>query len=458
MKRRNFLSRTSAGLGAIMITPNLWMSNFFDQHEKEIDFNPYRKGKTLVPVTRITPDDGFYVHTFYDECPWSPNGKYLALTKLPYQQAKPRWGDIAEICIINLEKQTIKTVYRTKAWSFQLGANVQWSDVSDRYLYTNDIIDGVAVCVRIDLESTEVVSFCGPKYDITSDGKWIAGPDLNYVNITQYGYAIPDPISGIPNQFKKDQMDTEGLWITNLEANKKTLLASMNDFYRNAIPEDQKFYKDGIYYLFHTKYNKDNSRIMQVFRCLFNGEGRSASLFTLNSDGSNLTQCLSYEKWNQKDQYGGSGNHPNWHPDGEHIVMNTVPKWLGYNTMMFSMFKYDGSDFRVLTDKFPGSGHPSVDPSTRYLVTDAYSKQTYVVKDKEIPIRFIDLKNEKEHTLCTISNNVGNQGEKYSGDEGGSHFKLDPHPVWNRDYRKICFNGAPEGKRQVFIADLKDLI
>lgn len=457
MKRRNFLSVTSAGFGAIMITPGVWISEFSIQNEKKIDFKPYRKRKTLVPITRVTPDDGYFVHTFYDECPWSPNGRYLALTKLPYQKMKPKWGDIAEICIINIEKQTIRTVYQTKAWSFQLGANVQWSDVSDRFIYTNDIIDGQAVCVRIDLESGEVLAYKGPKYDIAPNGNWIAGPDLNYVNITQYGYAISDPPNGIPNQLKKKQMDSEGLWITNLESNKKELLASMNDFYRKAIPEDQQFYKDGTYYLFHTKYNSKSNRIMQVFRCLFNGKGRNASLFTLNSDGSNILQCLSNEKWNQKDQFGGSGNHPNWHPDGEHIIMNTVPTWLGYKSMMFSMFRYDGSDFQILTEKYLGSGHPSVEPSTRYLVTDAYLKQTYVVKNNEIPIRFIDLKNDIEYTLCTISNNVGNQGEKYS-EEGGSQFKLDPHPTWSRDYKKICFNGAPEGKRQVFIADLEGLI
>jgi hypothetical protein len=457
MNRRNFC-KTSAGFCAFLITPHTWLTSYSFSKERALDFNSYRKGETLVPITKVTPDDGFYLHTFYDECPWSPSGKFLALTKFPYQQKKPKWGDIAEICIINVEKQTIRTIYQTKAWSFQLGANVQWSNISDRYVYTNDIIDGQAVCVRIDLEKGENIAYSGPKYDIAPNGKYIAGPNLNYINITQYGYAIPDPENGIPNQLQKSQMDSEGLWVTNLESNKKELLASLNDFYRNAVPADQQFYRDGIYYLFHTKFNSQGNRIMQVFRCLFNGQGRNASLFTLNSDGSNIQQCLSNEKWNQNDQYGGGGNHPNWHPDGEHIIMNTVPTWLGYKNMMFSMFKYDGSGFRILTEKHIGSGHPSVDPTTRYLITDAYTKQTYVLKNDEIPIRFIDLKNDIEYTLCTVSNDVGNQGDKNSKEAGGSHFKLDPHPAWNREYNKICFNGSLDGKRQVFIADLMSLL
>lgn len=457
MNRRKFISRTSTGFLAVITGPVSWVYNMPEWEEYPCPFELYRQGETLVPVTKITPDDGFYIHTFYDECPWSPDGKYLLVTKLPYQKKKPKWGDTAEICLIDLEQQTIKKIYETRIWSFQTGANAQWSDASGRYVYTNDLIDNKPVCVRIDIENGKILAYAGPKYDISPHGKWVASPNLNYINITQYGYSLPDPPSAIPNQLKKSQMDEEGLWLTDLESNRKRLLASMNDFYDHTIPEDQRFYKDGVYYCFHTKFNSKSTKIMQVFRCLFNGEGRHASLFTLDTDGSNIVQCLPREKWNQKAELGGSGNHPNWHPDGEHIIMNTIPTWLGYKNMRFSMFKSDGSEFRILSEKHLGSGHPSVDPTTRYLIADAYLKQTYVTRNDEIPIRFINLDEDREYTICTISNNVGNKGNMYS-DNGGSQFKLDPHPTWNRDYKKICFNGAPEGRRQVFIADINSLV
>jgi len=455
--RRSFISKTSAGFLAVFSGTASWAFSLPEWEEEPCPFQIYRKGQTLVPVTKVTPDDGYYIHTFYDECPWSPDGNYLLVTRLPYQKKKPQWGDTAEVCLIDLDKQTIRTIYKTKAWSFQMGANAQWSDVSSRYVYTNDLINDIPVCIRIDIHNGKIVAYAGPKYDISPDGQWVAGPNLHYINITQYGYSLPDPPSGIPNQLRKSQMDSEGLWMTKLETNEKQLFVSMNDFYKHAIPEDQAFYREGVYYSFHTKFNSRSSKIMQVFRCLFNGEGRHASLFTLDTDGSNIIQCLPREKWNQKAELGGSGNHPNWHPDGEHIIMNTVPTWLGYKNMMFSMFKYDGSDFRILSEKHLGSGHPTVDPNTRYLIADAYLKQTYVTKNDEIPIRLIDLSDDREYTLCTISNNVGNKGKMYS-DEGGSQFKLDPHPAWNRTYSKVCFNGAPHQKRQVYIADLETLV
>src|SRR5690606_1828109 len=281
MNRRRFLSLTSSGLSATMIGPGMWITEYPEKKKQKIDFRPYRQGQTLVPVHQIVIDGGFYIHTFYDVCPWSPGGRYLVLTRLPYQEKKPRWGDAAEVCVIDLKKNTLRTVYETKAWAFQLGTNAQWNHHSDRYLYTNDIIGGEAVCVRIDLDSGEIRAYKGPKYDISPDGRMAAGPNLHYVNATQYGYSLPDSVGNAPNFLSKDQMDSEGLWITDLENNRKKMVASLNDFYRHAVPADRELYKDGTYYLFHTKYNSKSNRIMQVFRCLFDDGDRHASLFTL---------------------------------------------------------------------------------------------------------------------------------------------------------------------------------
>ena len=455
--RRNFLTTTSAGLLATVITPGFWNIKSSVEKEKHLEFSRYKQNETLVPVWQITPDDGFYIHSFYDICPWSPNEKLFVVSKLPYQGKKPQRGDEAEICIVDISKKTIRTVYKSKAWSFQVGTNAQWDAYSNRYIYTNDLINNEVVCVRIDIETNNIVAFAGPKYDVSPDGRFVAGPNPEYINITQYGYSLPDPETGVPNQYQKEQMNTEGLWITDLKSNTKRLLVSYNNLYNHASENDREFYKHGTYYGFHTKFNSIGNRIMFVFRCLFDGKGRNASLFTISTDGREIIQCLPYEKWNQKGELGGSGNHPNWHPDGEHIVMNLIPTWLGYKNMMFSTFKYDGSDLRLLTDQFLGSGHPSIEPTNRYILSDAYAKQSWVVKNGDIPIRLIDLKKNKEHTLCTVPNNVGNEGNMYS-DEGGSQFKLDPHPAWSRNFKKVCFNGAPKGIRQVFIANIEAIV
>ena len=141
MERRSFIQRTSAGFAATMVAPGVWTSQPGKGSRRSFKFRKHRPGRFLAPVTCVTPDDGLFVHTFYDVFPWSPSQNLLAVTKLPYQDKAPHWGDIAEVCVIDLMNQTIETVYKTMAWSFQLGANVQWGFQSDRFLYTNDIIE-----------------------------------------------------------------------------------------------------------------------------------------------------------------------------------------------------------------------------------------------------------------------------------------------------------------------------
>ncbi|MGN6510467.1 MAG: hypothetical protein ACTHLD_13485, partial [Chitinophaga sp.] len=119
MGRRSFI-RASAGLLGGAVLPGILFAGAPLPEKKFYRFRSYRPGKTLAPVTCITPDDGSYLHTFYNKCPWSAGGRYFAVTRLPAQKAKAMWGDTADVCVIDLEEQSIRTVYRTKAWGFQL--------------------------------------------------------------------------------------------------------------------------------------------------------------------------------------------------------------------------------------------------------------------------------------------------------------------------------------------------
>lgn len=460
MNRRDFLFKAAAGVNLPLLSQGFFAGRTTASPWKSYDFRPFRDGQFPVPVVKVTPDDGFYIHTFYDVCPWSPSGKMLALTRLPYQGKKPAWGDTAGVCLVDLQNRRIREIYRTRAWSFQLGANVQWDSVSDRYIYTNDIINDEVVCVRIDLENEEVRVFAGSKYDVAPDGRSVVSPNLLNMNIHQYGYAVPDGPGGRPVPFTLADMEREGLWHTDLETNTKKMLVPMKRFFETA--DDKDRYAGSTGYLFHSKFNRQNTRILQVFRAQVGDKGRNASLFSMNTNGTGLTQCLTAGHWNQIAQSGGSGNHPNWHPDGEHIIMNCVPAWLGFREMMFCRFRYDGSGFTILSEKHRGSGHPSVESSGRYLVADAYPKQSYVSSENgEVAIRMLDTKDDTEVRLCNVPNDVGGgvkQSRVEDAGSGGSHYKLDPHPAWSRDYRQLCFNGAPKGQRQVFIADLKKLM
>ncbi len=446
MKRREFL-RTSAGLAAFMVMPGCYSIQNTGNTPVSFRFREYRKESSFGRVQIVTPDDGYYLHTFFDVCPFSPDQKLLAVTRFPFQNREVKYGDTADICIIDLENETIEKVYSTKGWGYQLGANLNWGR-TNRHLYTNDIIDGKAVCVGIDLETKESRAFAGPMYHIAPDESAVAGFPLDIINTTQMGYGVPwyrefDDVAGAPSD--------QGLWQTNLITNQKRLLVSLKDVYENM--SDRGFFEGGSFYFFHTKYNSPGNRIFQVTRCIFpeniintfpGKRGWNPSLMVFNSDGSDIHEAVTREQWS----YGG--NHPTWHPDGEHIIMNLTPVWLGEDQIRFCMVHHSGRNFRVLSTRFPGTrGHNSVNPDTSYLIGDYYVREYKALGYDECPIRLINLNSQEEVHICKVFTDL---------EISESTYRVDPHVVWSRDYKKVCFNGAPGGKRQVFVADLTDVI
>ena len=63
----------------------------------------------------------------------------------------------------------------------------------------------------------------------------------------------------------------------------------------------------------------------------------------------------------------------------------------------------------------------------------------------------IDMQMEETATLCSMP--TLRRGDQLDYQP----HRLDGHPVWSRDYRQVCFQAAPDGKRQLYIADVDKL-
>lgn len=440
-------------------------------NSKKIKFRRYREGRTLCPVYIVTPQDEPYIHTFYDICPWSPSGRLLLTLKLPFENREPTPNDKAEICIIDLKDETIKTIYETSGWALQTGAHQQWGP-NDNLVYFNDIINGKAVTIEYNLNKNTFRELQGPIFHLSPDGSYIISPSLNLINLHQRGYGVPEKEIEIELPPQGARAD-EGLWITDVKTGEVTLLVSFKDIV-NKIPEINSL-SGGWFLFFHTKFNNYGNRIMQVVRYLTIKEKPIWDKFiiTFKLDGSDMKLALKPEQWAL------GGHHPNWHSDGKSITMNLK---LSGNILRFYKFLYDGSNFQVIREDIIGSGHPSISGNGKYIITDAYVEEGISLKNDEVPIRLFDVNSKYERNICyirTICDSLPAENDdsvsqiiikdpilnyNFTIDElthkqsALDLYRLDPHPVWNRDFSKVCFNGAPNGKRQVMIADIKQLL
>ena len=387
-------------------------------------------------MTRVTPRDAPYVHTYYDVCPFSPSQRYLAVTRLPFEDRTAVLGDTAQVCVIDLREQALRTVYTTRCWGFQTGALLNWG-ATDRHLYTNDVVDGEARCVRIDLASGRSTVFAGPMYHISPDESCVIGFPLELLDATQPGYGVPCAASARPRLLPPGAAEDEGIWRTDLATGKRTLLLSLAEAAARLprpLPRE-----DGTFYFWHSKFNRQGTGIMQVMRCLFpdGTGGRNPATFAMDPDGGNLCFLPFDSPWN------AGGGHPNWHGDGDRLVRNVEEE----DGIRYCQVNRDGTGRRLLSHTLEGGGHPSVEPSGRWLITDYLADNG----GQEVVLRLADLHAQEQRGLCSLPTIDQRSLEQRP-------LRLDGHPVWSRDYRKVCFQACPEGVRQLFVADLSGVI
>jgi Tol biopolymer transport system component len=278
---------------------------------------------------------------------------------------------------------------------------------------------------------------------ISPDGRRAASPCLLRTGLTQYGYGVQAPLERIP--LNREVADDDGIYVTDTETGVCRLLISIRAV-ADALGErlHPPELQDGAFYCFHVKWNPQGTRLMLVLRYRFRDphRGAPAQVVTVSADGSEIHLALTAAEWQK------GGHHPNWCPDGEHILMNLK---LDRRDLRFVRFRYDGTGLESLTDAVEGSGHPTLHPDGRHILTDEYVGGALAFEDGTVPIRWIDLEAGTEETVVRIGAEPGYAGPQRT-------FRVDQHPAWDRTYRYVVFNGCPDGTRRVYVADMSSLL
>jgi len=412
-------------------------------------FPRYTQYEPKVPVWCLTPNSAGSFHRFFDTSPLSPSGRYVAVLQMPQEERLPKPGEAANIAIIDLHTAEEKIVASTYGWEPQLGANINWGS-SDEKLYYNDvdILTWESQCVELNPLTGTKRLFEGGIYRISPDGKTIIASCMKRMRRTQFGYGVMVPDEHVPRNygFRED----DGLYAIDTETGARKLLVSIKDVFDKAVPTiDQTLYAHGECYGFHCKFNPQGDRLIFTMRWFHTDEEQPWNkisdralkfwVLTMKSDGTDIHVAVGPEQWDK------GGHHINWYPDGRNLSMNLCLD--GDGQMYLVRTPYDGTNLEKIITGLPGSGHPTVHPNGRHILTDAYQHEKVAFEDGSVPIRLVDLEKQEETILIRIP--VANPGTQAS-----VALRVDPHPAWAYDDRHIFFNGFVDGTRRLFVADL----
>ncbi len=424
-----------------------------DNNNLNKNFNRFSTGDSIVPIWNLTPEGSGYFHRFFDTCPVSPSGRYLALLKMPFEDRPPMPGEEAAIVVIDLENGTEKIVDQTKGWECQLGANINWG-ASDEVLLYSDVDTEIwrPHCVRLNFFTGERKIFGKGIYHVSPDGQWIACSSPELMRRTQPGYGVMIPEENIRRNYGLREDD--GVYLTNVETEECKQLISIKEVVeRTQAQVSYPDLKQMENYIFHTKWSPDGSRLLFSLRSYPKDDQTPMTrmkynmffnVYTIKPDGTELYNAVSDKYWAL------GGHHINWFPNSRKLSMNLGFKEDGI--MRLTQVNYDGTELKMMMEEPIGSGHPTIHPDGRYLATDAYQFEPVTKNDGTVPMRLINLETREQQVLFNIDVTTEEQS-KYID------LRVDAHPVWSRCARYLLFNGLDEAKkRRVFIADVDELV
>jgi hypothetical protein len=379
------------------------------------------------------------IHRFFDTSPVSPSGRYVALIRFGDETKSPKPGDLSDIVVVDLRRNTERVVAQTRGFELQLGAQVQWGR-TDRDLFFSDVDlqTWKSKTVILNPRSGKRRVLSGPLFMVSADGRQFCGYDMTTSRFAQVGYGVMVPNDKAPRV--AGPSPNNGVYVTDVRTGQSKLVASSKAIF-DAIsstidigqPESLEFY------VFQVKWNPQGTRLLISYQWSLFGRGdRRRAAITMRSDGTEIKVAIRPEQWAR------GGHHICWMPDGEHISMNlNIDDEPGIELVSF---KYDGTELKKIYD--PGSGHPSQHPAGLPLfVTDAYPTEPMAREPGIVPIRLINVRTQTEEKIAEV----------YVSEQGGE-FRIDPHPAWDRTGRQIIFNGYVGDTRNVWSVDIGDLI
>ncbi len=320
----------------------------------------YRLNTDFVNSISEFGEEGFDTFCgYYDYFPLSKNKKYLLCQRVRHGASAAK--DITEIGYYPIDGGKFVHLANSMAWSWQQGSRAHWSDVGDDIIFYNDM-EGNEYCTKIfDVRRREIKTILKPAlYDINNAET--KGASVNFARLQRlrpgYGYSkLKDKTIG-ENAPKDD-----GLLVVDINTGESKLVVSLD-----LLASDVDPHKVHQHYINHVSFSPKGTNIM-FFHIWTDdkwpGWMTRLCLYNLSEDKVYILESnklVSHYCWMGENR----------------LLITGADK----NTRKAFYCLYDKAGNKLMLNEqlLSKDGHPTIDPSKTFFITDTYPDNQFIQK------------------------------------------------------------------------------
>jgi hypothetical protein len=392
--------------------------------------------QSLPQVRAITRGPRFHWRGYYDKLLFDPTDRYVLANEVEFEGRSPQPEDELRIGMVDTEAgDAWQELGSTRAWNWQQGCMLQWVPGTESTVAWNDRDGDHYVSHFLDVKTGKKRSLPQPFYTFSPDGKWAFAPDFRRLNDTRPGYGYCGVAD--PNKARLAPEDA-GIWKTDLTTGKQNLIFSFAQAasipFTGSKPE-AAFKLESKHWFNHLLCNTDGSRLFFLHR--WHAPGDKSAFYTraltMNMDGSNV---------HVMDPHGGT-SHFVWR-DPQHVF---AWAWHPSHGEKFYLYKDRSDVVEVIgPEEMTSNGHNTYLPGTNneWVLNDTYPQG---IRRLQNPYLY-HIPSRRRVPLGHFPSPKAYTGE----------VRCDNHPCASRSGKKVVFDSAHEGGRQLYLVDVAELI
>ena len=373
-------------------------------------------------IERISPNDEYeYFFGYYDKSPWDISDRYMIALQVKNAHKVPDSIEEAKIVVFDtLNNNKMEIIGTTHCWNTQQGCMAQWlaPDFKDKIIY-NDFRNNKYVSVIYNfISKKEEKVFDMPIYDVSKDGKFALTLDFSRLHRLRkgYGYANIDEVT------KNEKCpDKTCIWKIDLSTGEISSVIKYTDLAKFDTREEMN---GAIHKVNHIMISPNGKKFMVLHRWFKHNE-KFTRLVTMNIDGSDM--------YNLSDD--NFVSHCCWKNDNEILSFLRKKDTKDHYYLM----KDKTNEYKMFWEELNTDGHCTYSPNGKYIITDTYPNR------KRMANIYLCEENKHSKKIARVFAPF-----KYDND-----VRCDLHPRWDHSNQKICFDSVHEGKKELYITQIK---